>query len=74
MDSLGRSTVTFLWSPIKTSQNMHNRLSRVLRLQGLQKKTPAPAPKIVDAEKAVLMEEKQPLVVIPEGRTRKDIE
>ena len=31
-------------------------------VQGLQKKQPAPALKVVDAEKAVALEEKQPLV------------
>ena len=35
---------------------------RSVPLQGLQKKQPVAAPKVVDAEKAVALEEKQPLV------------
>lgn len=39
-----------------------------LAAQGLQKKQPAPASKVVDAEKSVAMEEKLPLVGATEGR------
>ena len=44
-------------------------------MQGLQKKQPAPAAKVVDAEKSVPLEEKQPLVNGTEGRVvaRKEV-
>ena len=50
-------------------------LSGSLAVQGLQKKQPAPAAKVVDAEKSVAMEEKLPLVNGTEGRTviRKEV-
>ena len=49
--------------------------SIALPLQGLQKKQPAPAPKVVDVEKSVPLEEKLPLVNGTEGRTvaRKEV-
>ena len=52
------------------------RLSIELAAQGLQKKQPAPAGKVVDAEKSVVMEEKLPLVSTgSEGRAvaRKEV-